>query len=79
MDDPLASLLAFVVVIALVLFAAYIFFLPTVVAHNRRSASFFLILLLNLLGGVTGFLWFAALLWACIGAKKQLPEQDGPP
>lgn len=78
MDDPLAGLLAFVIVVALVLFAAYIFFLPTVIAHNRRSASFFLILLTNLLGGATGFLWFVALLWACMGAKKPLPERDGP-
>lgn len=76
MDDPLVDVFVVFAVVAFGLLVAYIFFLPTIIANNRRSTSFFLILLLNLLGGATGFLWFVALLWACVGAKKPLPE-DG--
>lgn len=50
-----------------------VLFLPIIVASNRGSVSYVGILLVNLLGLVTGFFWFVALLWACLGATKPLP------
>ncbi len=78
MEDLAIGVVAAVLVVAFVVLVVYVLFLPTIVANNRRCESFVGILLCNLLGFVTGFFWFVALLWACLGAKKPPPSSEPP-
>lgn len=75
MDDFLGAVLSILLIAGLVTLAASLIFLPTIIANERRSVSMVGIFLVNLLGCATGFFWFVALLWACLGAKKPPPSR----
>ncbi|MGQ0582773.1 MAG: superinfection immunity protein [Reyranella sp.] len=73
MEDLAIGVVAAFLVVVFAVIVFHVLFLPTIIANNRRCESFVGILLCNLLGLVTGFFWFVALLWACLGATKPPP------
>ena len=45
---------------------ALLYFVPTAIAYFRKHNNFAALFALNLLGGWTGVLWLAALVWALL-------------
>ena len=65
--------LAILVGLVMLAFAAALYLIPTLVAYQRKSQSRGLIATLNVLGGWTGIGWLAALVWAITDHKHQPP------
>lgn len=64
MDGSLLTLLIYLIIFIIGLF---IYFIPTLVARSRDHENSGWIFLINTLGGWTGLIWIALLLWAGLG------------
>lgn len=65
---------AFLIILALVLLA---YAAPTLVAFQRGHPNRYLIAAINLVGGMTGFLWVVTLIWAFRAVHLSPTGDDG--
>lgn len=61
------SFLTLLIYLTIAIIGLFIYFIPTLVARSRDHENFGWISLINILGGWTGFIWIALLLWAGLG------------
>ena len=64
------GLYAFILIISLV--CLIIYFIPIIIAFNRNHEYRWIIFVLTIVGGWTGLLWIAALIWAIFPSNKTL-------